>query len=80
MANRYKNTSIDISAVMFCSAASIALNDWRDYIFSLAHKDEEDIFLKADIKNRGIKGYQFLKDLLGPDKAKILKLHLYGNL
>jgi hypothetical protein len=51
-----------------------------DYIFSLAHKDEEDIFLKADIKNRGIKGYQFLKDLLGPDKAKILKLPLYGNL
>ena len=55
-------------------------NHMLDYIFSLAHKDEEDIFLKADIKNRGIKGYQFLKDLLGPDKAKILKLPLYGNL
>ena len=51
-----------------------------DYIFSLAHKDEGDILLKADIKNRGIEGYQFLKDLLGPDKAKILKLPLYGNL
>lgn len=55
-------------------------NHMLDYIFSLAYKDEEDIFLKADIKNRGIKGYQFLKDLLGPDKAKVLKLPLYGNL
>ena len=55
-------------------------NHMLDYIFSLVHKDEEDILLKADIKNRGIKGYQFLKDLLGPDKAKILKLPLYGNL
>jgi hypothetical protein len=51
-----------------------------DYIFSLVKADEHDILLKADIKNRGIEGYQFLKDLLGASKAKLLKLPLYGNL
>ena len=51
-----------------------------DYIFSLVKADEHDILLQADIKNRCIEGYQFLKDLLGASKAKTLKRPIYGNL
>jgi len=49
-----------------------------DYIYDLVKSDEDDILLKADIKNRGVEGYQFLKDLLGASKAKIVKKAFYG--
>ena len=49
-----------------------------DYIYDLVKSDEDDILLKADSKNRGVEGYQFLKDLLGASKAKIVKKSFYG--
>ena len=43
-----------------------------DFIFGLSGK-EENIFQKAFLKNKGVEGYKFLKDILGLKDAKVFK-------